>query len=781
MGDNVEKYDVAIIGGGLGSLTTATYLSKRLRNIAVFEQGKRKKISKYSHRFKDSQNSNFNFNFYNYDLGGVHTGDLFNEYLKQCGLADTFSYYDNDYAMIVGKDRQLTKRPNDFDNFKIYLVRHYPKQRDRIHKFFNELTAHYKDFRVQKQARLVNKEYTLTNAMIEYADLSLYQVLSKNFSDEDLINEFTLVYDSVGLDAKEINAYNYFVKWFDTFIDGSHFISSSFETIVKTLSGEISKNREKIFVDREIREFVIEDNVIKKAIDSDGNEIIAKHFVINMRVDDFVDAYLPEETLIKEKFYEMYPSAKLERYINQVYLGFDCKANEFDLNEKQYIFSDIPGDEIRLLSIINYRDFDQKSCPEGKSAILVEFIDDNTPRKTKVEQVLAQFYKYFPKAAEHLTLKRIGTKRPYLGGLATKEYWESKQINDLFPIDDYSEINPFQNAYFIGAWLKPESGITGIIQSGVEYGDIIDDLIYHGEDDDYFINHDELMNIINHQFIPNSLGKEEQNIQFFIGKDSYYIRTKGNHQRLYKGVSDISDIIIIATNQCLYDLSVGNITLDKAISNGSFEYVGKRDFLEMVMDGFDMGIEITKPNIYKHVKGSWGIKILMAQFSILLVSNLLANYHFNLIIAPATLLVFGATVYLKNRLLNKISVFEYTVMILYFTIGVVSIFVPELNGLKDAKYTLGFFTVYLLGAWLINLPTAFGYIRHDYRTEYTRTKLFKKMSGGLTFIWGVTFLLLLITDIAMLRSYASLFYYLLPLSLYLSIFYPSSYIKGYID
>ena len=44
----MEKYDVVIIGGGLGSLTTATYLSKRLRNVAVFEEGKRKKIQKYT-------------------------------------------------------------------------------------------------------------------------------------------------------------------------------------------------------------------------------------------------------------------------------------------------------------------------------------------------------------------------------------------------------------------------------------------------------------------------------------------------------------------------------------------------------------------------------------------------------------------------------------------------------------------------------------------------------------------------------------------------------------
>ncbi len=777
----MEKYDVVIIGGGLGSLTTATYLSKRLRNVAVFEEDDKKQLAGYTKRFRDSGNSNFKYTFYNYDVGGVHRGDLLNDYLKQCGLASAFEYYDNFYTMIVDQNKQLIRRPNDFKRFRTYLVRHYPKQRNQIHKLFDDIMAHYSDFRVQKKARLANQEYTLTSLLIEWGDLSLKDVLSKYFDDEQLMNEFTLVYDAVGLAIDEINAYHYFVKWFDTFIDGSHFITTSFDDVVKTLSSEISKTREKIFVNRKIRQFVVRDNQILYAVDEKGIKIEAKHYVINMRIDDFVDKYLPERTDIKETFYKMYPSAKLERYINQVYIGLDCPREDVGIGEKQYIFSEIPDDPVRLLSIIDYKSYDKKACPDGKTALMIEFIDDNSPRKTRLDEVVKQFLAYFPAAKDHITLQRIGEKRPYISGLADASYWQGKAINDLFPIDEYDEVNPLGNGYFIGSWMKPESGITGLIQTGVEYGDIIDDLIYHGDDEDYFITHDELMNIINHQFIPNSLGKQEKNIQFFIGKDSYYIRTKGNHQRLYKGVSDISDIIIIATNECLYDLSVGNTTLNKAISNGTLEFVGDRDFLNEVMEAFDMGIEITKPVAYKYVQGKWGNAILLLQMSILLISNLLANYHFNLIIAPATIVIFGSTVYLKYRLFQKISVFEYFVLGLYFIIGVLSIFIPEVNNVKDAKYTLIIFTLYLLVTWLVNRPVALYYIRHDYRTDYTRTKLFTKMSGGLTFIWGVVFLAILIMDFALIRSYASLGYYLIPLAMYLSLYYPSSYITGYID
>ena len=263
--------------------------------------------------------------------------------------------------------------------------------RDQIHKLFDDIQKHYEDYKIQKQARLSNKEYTLTSAIIEWGDLSLYQALSKYFNDEHIIDEFTLVYGSVGLDAKSINAYHYFIKFFDTFIDGSHFIKSSFDDVVKTLSSEISKTREKIFVDRAIDKVILEDDVIKRVIDDKGVEIEAKHFVINMRIDDFVDRYLPERLDIKEKFHDMYPGTKEERFINQVYLGFNKPAEDLGLAEKQYIYNKVESDDVQLLSILNYKAYDAKACPKGKSAVLVEFLDDSTPRKTKLEQVVKQF------------------------------------------------------------------------------------------------------------------------------------------------------------------------------------------------------------------------------------------------------------------------------------------------------------------------------------------------------------------------------------------------------
>jgi len=777
----MEKYDVVIIGGGLGSLTIATYLSKRLRNVAVFEEGKRKKIAKYTNRLKDKENNKYDFKFYNHDLGGVHQGDLFYEYIKRCGLEDNFEYFDNPYVMIVDKNKRIVKRPNDYADFLVYLVRHYPKQRDQIHLLFDDILRHHENYKEQKKARLNNLEYTLPSILIELGDLNLFEVLTKYFDDDELINEFSLVYDSIGIPLNEINAYNYFIKWFDTFIDGSHFIKTSYDTIVKTFSSEISKTRDKIFTGRKIEKFVINDGAIEKIIDSEGIEIQARHYVINMRIDDFVDQYLPEAEKIKEDFSAMYSSIENKRAINTVYIGLSKDAKRLDIKEKHYLFSEMPEDEVRILSLVNYREIDDSSCKKGLGAILVEFIDDDLPRKQKLAQVIDQVSKYFPKIIDNISVSKIGQKREYFGGISSKEYWKNKTVNDLFKLDDYSSLNPFSNGYFIGAWVKPEAGISGIIQTGVEYGDIIDDLIYHGEDEDYFINHDELMAIIAHQYIPNALGKTEKNIQFFVGKDSYYIRTKSKYHRVFKGVSDISDIIIIATNECLYDLSVGNTTLEKALESGTLEYVGDREFLEEVIEGFDMGIEIESTQRYSHVQGKYGLKFMLAILMVITLSNLLANYHNYIIVAPITFVLLAGIVFWKYRIYKLVNVFEYIIVSLYLILFILSIFIPELNTFKDSRYTLLFFSVLWLFTWLINKPVAFIFIRHDYRPDYTRTKLFKSMCGGLTFIWGMIFLIITIASLVLIKSYSSLTYYLAILGLFLTYFYPNSYIKGTIN
>lgn len=780
----MEKYDVIVIGSGLGALTTATYLSKRLRNVAIFDDGSKKKIKSFNKRIRDKQGNNFSFKYYNYDLGGVHEGDLFFEYLKRCGLHDKFQYSDNDYSVIVSDDNSFIKRYNDIDNFMIYLVRKYPKSRNEIHKLFEDIKRHSKDYEKQKLLRLKNKDHTLPSLLIEWGDLSLQTVLAKYFTNQNLMDEFTLMFDVIGLEENDINAFNYFTKWFDVFIDGAHFLKNSYDDAVKIFNDEITKTKDKVFVERIIDKFVFENNQIKKVIDSDGNEYMASYYVINMRIDHFIDKYVEGNQELKSDFYSKFRSIEDPQFINRLYVGLTKTPKQLGISEHHYLFNGIETENFKLLSLTNYKLIDKKSCKDGNTSLLIEFIDKTSKNKDLAAIVLEKIEQFFPGIIDNISVSRLDNKQEYFGGMASNDYWQSKATNDLFEVNDYAYISPYINAYFIGSWIKPEAGISGMIQIGVEYGDIIDDKIYYGDDDDYFITHDELMNIIAHQYIPGSLGKQEHNVQFFIGKDSYYIRTKRKNYRLYKGVSDISDLIIIATNECLYDLSVGNTTLNKALKTGNLEYVGDKKFLEDVIDAFDMGIETQSNDTYEYVKGRNGIKAMLSMFTLIAIANLLSNYIPYIYISSIFLLIFASLTYYKTKRFSKINSFEYftiSIYIVIFILSFIGLFVKSVDQLLihyESKYNILIFSIFLLVTWIIDSPTVFEYLKYDYRTDYTRTTLFKKTCGGITFMWGTLFLLISLLSFTLPELYVSLNYYLVVFGIVFTIFYPKYYVES---
>ena len=120
------------------------------------------------------------------------------------------------------------------------------------------------------------------------------------------------------------------------------------------------------------------------------------------------------------------------------------------------------------------------------------------------------------------------------------------------------------------------------------------------------------------------------------------------------------------------------------------EYVGDREFLEEVIEGFDMGIEIESLQRYKYVQGKHGLKFMLAIIMVLILSNLLANYHNYVIVAPLTLVSLVGIIYWKYTFYKLITVFEYLITSMYFILSITSIFIVEVNTFKDSSYTLLF-------------------------------------------------------------------------------------------
>ena len=109
----------------------------------------------------------------------------------------------------------------------MYLVRNYPKSRDEIHGFFDDLARHYDNYISQNINLLRNNGYTLSSLMIEWGDYSLASLLKKYFNSEELRGEFFINSIINGLNPKGINSYSFFSNYFMGLKKGFYYLQDS--------------------------------------------------------------------------------------------------------------------------------------------------------------------------------------------------------------------------------------------------------------------------------------------------------------------------------------------------------------------------------------------------------------------------------------------------------------------------------------------------------------------------------------------------------------------------
>ena len=220
----MKSYDVAIIGGGLGSLTTATYLSKRLRNIAVFEPGKKKKIAQYGHRFKDSENSNYNFKFFNYVNFNFYSAlfvmDLWNRRflyspVDNSKLLQLFfkQFYIDENEIKFDEDRMLKL----FCDYDIEVIERELLNNDSLANIKTLLIL--KDYYLTIESRynnLNNEKIKEVKPYIDFIDIKLeyynniYKIEKEEEKHKDKQDEIPFNFENNFDSVNETRVYNYF-------------------------------------------------------------------------------------------------------------------------------------------------------------------------------------------------------------------------------------------------------------------------------------------------------------------------------------------------------------------------------------------------------------------------------------------------------------------------------------------------------------------------------------------------------------------------------------------
>ena len=129
----MERYDVVIIGSGVGSLTAGATLARQGKRVLLLEQ--HNKVGGYAHTFK---RKGYTFDTSLHQIGGVHKTGL-KRILKTAGVYDRVKWLKHEYlSEVVLRDGTTLAIPNgDVEAYQEILSTRYPEERKAIKSWFS--------------------------------------------------------------------------------------------------------------------------------------------------------------------------------------------------------------------------------------------------------------------------------------------------------------------------------------------------------------------------------------------------------------------------------------------------------------------------------------------------------------------------------------------------------------------------------------------------------------------------------------------------------------------
>ena len=259
------KYDIAIIGSGLGGLICADVLSKEGFKVCVVEKNAIPGGCLQSYKRKGKI-----FDTGIHYVGCLDDGQILNQYFKYLGIMDRLKLkrLDEDSFDIINIMGKEYKHAMGHENFIETLSEQFPKERENIRKIVYDLKKIGDSIGVE----VLREKNVFSVSGLSYFMQSAYQYLKENTNgNQELLNVFCGSGDLCG-DKDSVSLYVYAVIINSNIESSYRFIDGS-QQVTDLLIQNIEKNGGVVRTNAEVTQLNVRDGLIS-SIEINGSEII---------------------------------------------------------------------------------------------------------------------------------------------------------------------------------------------------------------------------------------------------------------------------------------------------------------------------------------------------------------------------------------------------------------------------------------------------------------------------------------------------------------------------
>lgn len=368
-----DKYDVIIIGAGIGGLTCGCYLAKAGMKVLIVEQ--HHTVGGYCTSFK---RGGFVFDAGVHALGSCREDGKIGTVLKELNLNGKLQFHRiNTLDTICSKDINISINSN-FLNTLNELKSKFPLESKNLQKF----TEYILNLNLEK---IFVKEY------YRLKKNTFYDLLCEYFSDQKIIYFFSSLLFNIGLPSKMVSALSAIILYKEFIFDGGYYPIGGMEAFPNALKEIFINYKGDLLLSHKVKNIHTENKEIKGCNIQNVGYIPTKYVVSNCdTIQTFID-------LIKDKKLEKIFISKVKKFIPSpsmflVYLGLDTSLKKHIQNDSCITY--FPSSTIDEIYQDFYENKKRTFWKEGVVCFFPSLHDRNLSPKGKDNLILLSWAKY---------------------------------------------------------------------------------------------------------------------------------------------------------------------------------------------------------------------------------------------------------------------------------------------------------------------------------------------------------------------------------------------------
>ncbi|MBF0533291.1 MAG: NAD(P)/FAD-dependent oxidoreductase, partial [Candidatus Omnitrophica bacterium] len=276
-----NKYDVAIIGAGIGGLVCGGYLAKAGLKVLIVEQ--HSQVGGYCTAFR---RKGYVFDVGAHSFGSLRPGGIFFKILEELDVAKEIKFITNELIDRIITPDYTVHFGNNIENTREELKKCFVREAANIDLFFNFI--------------LETEFFTL---VAKTRNISFADFLDSFFADDKLKAILSIPLVNIGLPSSEASALISLILYREFIFDGGYYPQGGTQILPNVLAARFRALGGKIVLSDEVTKIQTRNNRVQGIVTRKHGEIAARYVVSNadatLTFAQLLDCVTPESRTIQ--------------------------------------------------------------------------------------------------------------------------------------------------------------------------------------------------------------------------------------------------------------------------------------------------------------------------------------------------------------------------------------------------------------------------------------------------------------------------------------------------